>query len=195
MAIVKNINSSYTITGGDVIITGNLTVNGQQTAIQTVNTVLKDNIIILNDAESGAGVTLGTAGIMIDRGSLANVTLQWNESVKSWQLSDYTTGTNFTNIVVSSTGLTHLIDDTTPQLGGNLNTSTYSIYSSSNTVNFASNLQLLNQSTAPLSSSGNTAIYAATVGNGQSGIYVVNTTVSAQELITKARSFGYSILF
>jgi hypothetical protein len=68
----------------DVVVAGNLTVQGTTTTIDTDNTTIKDNVIILNQGELGAGVTLGTSGIEIERGGLANVTLVWDDSVDKW---------------------------------------------------------------------------------------------------------------
>jgi hypothetical protein len=56
---------------GDVVITGSLTVLGTTTSLETTNTQISDNIIVLNKGEDGAGVTLGASGLEIDRGSVA----------------------------------------------------------------------------------------------------------------------------
>ena len=64
----------------NVIIPGDLTVQGETTSVETTNTEIKDRIVTLNKGESGAGVTLNTAGLEIDRGSLDNVFIQWNET-------------------------------------------------------------------------------------------------------------------
>lgn len=55
---------------GTVVITGNLDVLGTTTTIESTNTSIADNIIILNDGESNVGVTINgsTSGIRIDRG-------------------------------------------------------------------------------------------------------------------------------
>ena len=65
--------------GHTVTIPGNLTVQGTTTAVQSTNTELTDNVITLNKGEEGAGVSLGTAGIAIDRGTEDIVRLVWNE--------------------------------------------------------------------------------------------------------------------
>lgn len=70
---VKSGGKIYLDTGtlvGDTIITGNLTVLGTSTTIDSTNTSINDNIIILNDGETNVGVTLNgsTSGIRIDRG-------------------------------------------------------------------------------------------------------------------------------
>ena len=192
MAAVKKLNTSYTIDTTDVIITGNLTVQGSQTAIQTTNTTLKDNIIVLNDGEVGAGVTLGTAGIAVARGSLANVALRWNEAVDKWQVTN--DGTTYSNLVASSTGLTAIIEDTAPALGGNLNTNSYTLYSNVGNINFTGNIQIDNTAVAPNAVAGATVVYAATPAAGASGVYVVNGEAINEELITKKRAFAFSIL-
>jgi hypothetical protein len=66
---------------GIVIVTGDLLVRGNTTTIDTANLQIEDNIILLNKGEGGAGVTEGTAGIEIDRGSLDNAQFLWNELI------------------------------------------------------------------------------------------------------------------
>jgi hypothetical protein len=192
MAAVKKLNTSYTIDTTDVIITGNLTVQGSQTAIQTTNTTLKDNIIVLNDGEVGAGVTLGTAGIAVARGSLANVALRWNEAVDKWQVTN--DGTTYANLVASSTGLTAIIEDTAPALGGNLNTNSYTLSSNVGNLKFNGNIQINNTAVVPTAITGATVVYAATPNSGASGVFVVNGEAVNEELITKKRAFAFSIL-
>ena len=192
MAAVKKLNTSYTIDTTDVIITGNLTVQGSQTAIETTNTTLKDNVIVLNDGETGAGVTLGTAGIAVARGSLANVALRWNESINKWELTN--DGSTYSVITSSTSGRTILIDDLAPALGGNLNTNGYTILANVGNVKFGGNIQINNTAVAPTAVAGATVVYAATPGAGASGVYVVNGEAVNEELITKKRAFAFSIL-
>jgi hypothetical protein len=73
----------------DVTITGNLTVNGTTTTVSTTELVVEDNIITLNNGESGAGVTAGSAGIEVDRGTETTVSFVWDEANDRW-----TTGTD-----------------------------------------------------------------------------------------------------
>jgi hypothetical protein len=192
MAAVKRLNTSYTIDTTDVIITGNLTVQGSQTAIETTNTTLKDNVIVLNDGETGAGVTLGTAGIAVARGSLANVALRWNESINKWELTN--DGSTYSVITSSTSGSTILIDDLAPALGGNLNTNGYTILANVGNVKFGGNIQINNTLVAPTAVAGATVVYAATPGAGASGVFVVNGEAVNEELITKKRAFAFSIL-
>ena len=68
---------------GQVYMTGNLVVKGNTTSVEATDLALKDNIIEVNSGEQGAGVTLGTAGIQVDRGSLVDTQIVFDESV-SW---------------------------------------------------------------------------------------------------------------
>jgi len=196
MAAVKRLNTSYTIDTTDVIITGNLTVQGSQTAIETTNTVITDRIITLNNGETLAGVggpvTPGFAGIEVDRGLSTNVELRWNEAVDKWQVTN--DGTTYANLVASSTGLTAIIEDTIPALGGNLNTNSHTLYSNVGNINFTGNIQIDNTAVAPNAVAGATVVYAATPAAGASGVYVVNGEAINEELITKKRAFAFSIL-
>ena len=73
-------------TSGDTIITGNLTVQGDVTAVSSTNLEIKDRIITLNDGENGPGVSLTYSGIEIDRGTYVDSTavpraaFVWNET-------------------------------------------------------------------------------------------------------------------
>jgi hypothetical protein len=181
MGTVKKFNSTYTIDGPSVVITGNLNILGNLVSITSNNTSITDNMIVLNAGESGAGVTLGTAGITIARGSLANVNLQWSEAATSWQVT--TDGANYANIF------------TNPMVS-NLVTSTYAITSSGgNNIKFGGNLQINYTLSTPSTVPNASLLYASTPTAGASGLYVVNSAVSGQELVTKTRAFGFSLLF
>jgi hypothetical protein len=78
---------------GDVVITGSLTVLGQLLAIETTNTTIRDNVITLNQGESGSGVTLGTSGLEIDRGSVDHALWIYDETTDAWSAKYKTTGT------------------------------------------------------------------------------------------------------
>jgi hypothetical protein len=65
---------------GTVLVTGNLTVQGTTTTVQSETMTVKDNIIVLNSGETGSTVTLGTSGIQVDRGSGADAQILWDES-------------------------------------------------------------------------------------------------------------------
>jgi hypothetical protein len=81
---------------GTVIITGDLLVKGGTTTVDTTNLTIEDNIILLNKGEnpSHAGVTEGSSGLQIDRGSLDDAQFIFNE-----------TGDLFTFRTVNSSGV------------------------------------------------------------------------------------------
>lgn len=74
----------------DLTLTGDLTVQGTTTLINTTNTEIKDNIILLNSGEAGAGVGggTGTSGIEVERGSLTNQQLVWDETNDYWTVGE-----------------------------------------------------------------------------------------------------------
>ena len=55
--------------GGNVTITGDLIVNGNQVIQNTETVEVEDNIMLLNKGEAGSGVTAGASGLRIDRGT------------------------------------------------------------------------------------------------------------------------------
>ena len=141
MALNKIINTSYTlktINASDTVtmdtslvtITGNLVVLGNQASLSTTNTAIFDNVITLNAGLSPSIPPTLNAGIEVDRGTLANVQLRWNESVKNWQVT--TNGSTYANIATTAgagSALTAVSQDTAPILGGNLDVQSYQIYS------------------------------------------------------------------
>lgn len=76
---------------GEVRVTGNLTVIGNTTTVQSADLSITDNIIYLNANESGAGITLDRSGVSINRGSLSDAFFVFNENV-TWR--DPLTNTN-----------------------------------------------------------------------------------------------------
>jgi hypothetical protein len=187
-----NTGSNITLDTDNVYLTGNLIVQGNTTQVSSNNLTITDNVIVLNKGETGAGVTKGNAGVIIDRGTSPPAQIQWRESFSKWQIA--TSGTNYANISTSSTGLTVVFEDTAPVLGGNLNVNGKAIYGNTS-VMFGSNIQLNYPTVVPSSSLTNaTLVYGGAPGGGTAGIYVVNSSASNQELITKTRSFGFSLI-
>jgi predicted acyltransferase (DUF342 family) len=83
--VTETLSVTNLTTTSDATINGNLTVNGTVTSLSTNNTTIDDNTITLNKGETGNGVTLGTSGLEVDRGTAgANATLLWTESSSSW---------------------------------------------------------------------------------------------------------------
>jgi len=207
MSVTKRINGDYTITTATdslanvtistntLYIDGNLQVGGNATMITKTDMSITDNLIVLNKGEAGSGITLGTAGLEIDRGSSANVRLIYNDTYHKWQITN--DGSTYANISASSgSGTINIIDDLAPQLGGNLDVLARSIFSSNTQqVKFDSNVAVQTQTGTPTAISGYTIVYSQTPGGGGSGLYTTNLTKTAQELATKSAAIKYSIIF
>lgn len=206
MAAIKRLNTSYTLTtinSSDsvtlntslVTITGNLTVLGTQAAINTANTTLYDNIITLNAGLAPNTAPTLNAGIEVDRGSAANVSLRWNETTKTWQVTDQF-GT-YANIA-STNGffLANISQDTAPALGGNLDTKNNQIYNSlGSVVTFSDNVAIITTGVTPSAIASTTVVYASTPSGGGSGLYTTTLSTGSNELATKSAAIKYSIIF
>ena len=84
---------------GSLVITGNLTVSGTTTYINTTETNIGDATITLNADFTGA-VPTENAGIEIERGTEANTALRWNEGLDRWQFTN--DGTTYYNMPITS---------------------------------------------------------------------------------------------
>jgi hypothetical protein len=95
VAIGQAVGTSSNVTFNDVTVSGNLTVSGTTTTVNTETINLADNIITLNSNEAGAPSQ--NAGIEVERGTSTNVAFQWNETNDVWE---YTVdGTNYIPVV------------------------------------------------------------------------------------------------
>ena len=109
-----NIGDSTT-SDNDIVIRGDLTVQGSTTTVNTETVTIQDNIIVLNS--NSAGNPTENAGIEVERGNSANVLVRWNESSDRWQFTN--NGSTYYNIPISSDYMNNFkveVDD-----GGNVN--------------------------------------------------------------------------
>jgi hypothetical protein len=227
MAEIKRVSDSYTISAPVIVFDGNVQINGSNTVVDTITTVITDNTITLNSGETGAGVsTLGTtAQIVVDRGSLPDVVLRWNETTDTWQLTS--DGSTYLDIItgsgtVSAAGSPGQIqynsagvlgaeadfnyDDSANYLyvgnvqigngsvtnvgtNGNLSLSA----NGTGTINMSSVAVMDFQGSTPGSTASKTKIYAATPGEGTSGVYFVNT-VDSGEIASKKRAIAFGLI-
>ena len=205
MSQVKRVQGTYTVaaSGGttldsEVTVTGNLTVTGTTNSIETTNTRITDRIVTYNQGEAGAGVTGQFSGLEIDRGSLDNALLVFDESTDSFKIST-------DNGSTYSTMLFNVADDLTPQLGAPLDVNGHAIISA--TSNEDIQLQpagtgrvavggalKLDDTATPSSQTGATILYAKAAGAGGSGLHFVDGTVS-DELVSKSKAIVYGIIF
>ena len=83
--------------GENLVVTGNLTVNGNVTTLNTETLAVEDNIVILNSNVTGEPTT--NAGITVERGSLDDAHIRWNETTDKWQIG---TGSTYADIATTA---------------------------------------------------------------------------------------------
>jgi len=92
---------------GNLTVGGNLIVNGTTTTVNSAILTINDNIIVLNNNE--AGTPSQNAGVEVERGTSANVRLQWNEGTDSWEATN--DGTNYFRLLTTNdTGAGNSLD-------------------------------------------------------------------------------------
>jgi hypothetical protein len=190
----------------NTIITGDLTVSGTTTTVSSTNTDIADRVITLNDGESGAGVTGRYSGLEIDRGSSDNAFIVFDENDDVFKIST-DNGSSYDPILTGvGVGLTAVLQDTTPQLGGDLDINSFNIVSAQSNediqlvpngtgrVTIASALKLNDLASAPASATGATLLYADTAAGGGTGVYFVDGSTS-DELVSKSKAIVYGLIF
>ena len=95
--------------GGSVVVAGDLTVNGTTTSINTTELLVEDNLITLNSTYTGSTPS-ANAGFEVERGTLTNATLQWNETGDYWEV-DKANGTFYEIATTNTLGSYLLIAD------------------------------------------------------------------------------------
>ena len=195
--------SGSLIVSADTQITGNLTVVGTTTTITTTDTAIKDRVIVLNNGELGSGVTGRYSGFEVERGSTNNAFLVFDENDDTFKIS---TDGGGSYAAITSGGISNIVEDTTPQLGGNLDVNGKNIVSASTNqdiqlvpsgtgrVTVSSPIKLNDLSSTPSSATSATLMYAATAGGGGSGIFFVDGSTN-DELVSKSKAIVYGLIF
>jgi hypothetical protein len=97
----KTTNTDLTLTGNgtgvvrvddDMTVTGNLTISGTTTTVNTTTLSVADNIIDLN-SDVTTGPPSQNAGLRVMRGDDPAVQIRWNETSDKWEFT--TDGTNY----------------------------------------------------------------------------------------------------
>lgn len=177
----KIVSDYYTIKSPTIEIQGNLIVTGTETKLESIESTVNDRVITLNklpDDTTQAGVLGGdsTSGIEIDRGILTTAYLKFRESDGSWILDNGDGVPRFLLTSVGSSlgsGLTAVVEDIAPELGGNLSLAGNSLRDND----------------------ANVEIKFDTVAGGGTGIFVTNDSSIGKELVTKRKSFIYALIF
>jgi hypothetical protein len=107
------INDTSATFSGNVIVTGDLTINGSTTTVATTNTTIADNIIELN---TGISASSNDAGLIIERGSTGNnAFIGWDESADK-----FTVGTTTATAADKSGGITVTAGTLVANIEGNV---------------------------------------------------------------------------
>jgi hypothetical protein len=118
------INDTSATFSGNVIVTGDFTVNGTTTTVATTNTTNTDNIYEL--ATGTTGSPSNDAGIVIERGDSNNAFIGFDESEDKFKVGTGTfTGASTGNLTIATGTLVANIEgDVTGDVTGNADTAT-----------------------------------------------------------------------
>jgi hypothetical protein len=91
----------------DLVVTGNLTVLGDTTTVNTNTLVIQDNFMALANSQPFGSVTSLDSGIFFNRGSSGNAALYYDTSAKGFAVSE--TRDSFSNTTIHPTGAANLV--------------------------------------------------------------------------------------
>ena len=94
ISIGQAVATSSDVTFADVVVSGNLTVSGTQTIVNTTSLSIADNLMVLNSDASGSPTE--DAGLQVNRGSSADVFFKYNETTDRWQFTN--DGSTYVNL-------------------------------------------------------------------------------------------------
>jgi hypothetical protein len=196
---------------GALTVGGNLTVNGTTTSIDSVTLTIEDPLITLAKNNSGGDANVLDQGLLINRGSLDNVSMIWDESEDEFAMAVTAAeaGATAGNITIDSyaalhAGVTTVTDLQTPQLSAADGTTAATIADTTGIITLSGALSvgdnnITNVGDIALDSisadgtdiniaiSDNSAT-ALTVKEG-ANVYLTFNTTNATEVITSAQDF------
>jgi hypothetical protein len=188
---------------GTVYINGNLVVSSNYTQISSMQNIVVDRFIKLGTSVNLSTVNLN-AGIKIDRGSKPEVSILWNDTILSWQITN--DGINFANIYGKDPVLGYIEEDTNPKLGNHLDTRCFEIRSpglcniilnpgyNGTATQGAVQIKKVNTGSAPNNVPGSVVLYARDEGNGGTALYTTDINGNHEELITKRKAVVFSLV-
>ena len=168
--------------GSDLVISGNLTVQGTTTAIDSTYTTIEDPVILLASMQTGAPVV--DIGFIGDRGDSPNIAFVWNEANNEFVTAFTSTGETNTVVSISSYANFHT---------GNANIGNLSVSGNiTGAANFTGNITASNLFTpGDISATGaitggnvSTAGFVSATGTVTGGNIATTGTVSATGNIT-----------
>jgi hypothetical protein len=125
ISIPQEIETTSSVQFGSLVLSGNLTVNGTTTTLETENLDVSDSLIGLSSGLTSTTSPANDAGILINRGSSDNVFMGWDESADKFIMGTTTATSSSTGDLSITTGT--LVAD----LEGNATTVTNGVYTTS----------------------------------------------------------------
>ena len=126
------------VSGTDLTLSGNLTVNGTTTNINSTNLVVEDKNIILADVETPTDVTADGGGITLK--GTTDKTFNWVDSTDSWTSSEHINLASGKSFSMNGTALKDVSETltnktlTTPVISSISNTGTLTLPTSTDTL-------------------------------------------------------------
>ena len=115
---------------GEVIIKGDLTVQGTTTTVNSTQVDIGNNTIRLNSDETGSPTQ--NAGLVVERGTSSDVQLLWNETDDKWKITE--DGSTFYNILTANDTLLTVTDGSNSTALSSGDTATFAATSGQLTV-------------------------------------------------------------
>ena len=107
------------VTFDDVVVSGNLTINGTTTTAASTNTTIADKLIELGNGQSGS--PSGDLGLVFERGSSANAFIGFDESTDKFTVGTGTfTGASTGNLSITTGTLVANLEAATVVTTGNI---------------------------------------------------------------------------
>ncbi len=104
ISIGQAVGTSDDVTFDDVVVSGNLTVNGATSTVSSTNTTIEDALLELGTGTTGT--PSNDAGIVIERGDESNVFMGWDDSATSFILGTTSaTGASTGALTITPTAL------------------------------------------------------------------------------------------
>ena len=88
VSIGQAVATSSNVTFNDLVVSGNLTVNGSTTTVSSTNTTVEDSLLELGTGTTGT--PSNDAGIVIERGDESNVFMGWDDSASAFMFASTT---------------------------------------------------------------------------------------------------------
>ena len=127
IAIPQEIETTSSVQFDSLVLSGNLTVNGTTTTLDTENLDVSDSLIGLSKGLTGSPAN--DAGILINRGTSDNVFMGWDESADKFTMGTTTETSSSTGDLSITKGT--LVADLEGNVSGNASTVTNGVYTTS----------------------------------------------------------------